>query len=204
MEVRLRAGVAICNAGEYHAAHDAWEPEWIDLDAGTDDERFLHGLIQFTAAVYHGSRENWAGLRGLAESATEYFDGLPATYRGVNVGEIRSYLGALADDPERIERDTPPPLTIDGTAIELVDLDPEATFVAAEVLAEEHGHGEETVERAVEYARADLAAGDRSRFVTLLFDFVREVDRRAIVARRLGEHVDRRTTEQRDVEGLFE
>ncbi|MFB6301121.1 MAG: DUF309 domain-containing protein, partial [Halobacteriales archaeon] len=52
MDAHLRAGIAIYNAGGYHAAHDAWEDHWLDLESGTDDERFLHGLIQFTAAVH--------------------------------------------------------------------------------------------------------------------------------------------------------
>ena len=72
MEAALRAGVAIYNAGEFHAAHDAWEAEWLGLDDGTDDERLLHGLIQFTAVVHHARERNWSGAVGLAESAGEY------------------------------------------------------------------------------------------------------------------------------------
>ncbi|NIS31883.1 MAG: DUF309 domain-containing protein, partial [Actinobacteria bacterium] len=59
MDAHLRAGIAIYNAGGYHAAHDAWEDHWLELEAGTDDERFLHGLIQFTAAVHHAQGANW-------------------------------------------------------------------------------------------------------------------------------------------------
>ena len=33
MRNRLRAGVAIYNDGYYHAAHDAWEERWLDLEA---------------------------------------------------------------------------------------------------------------------------------------------------------------------------
>ncbi|MFB6219684.1 MAG: DUF309 domain-containing protein [Halobacteriaceae archaeon] len=205
MEPNLRAGVAIYNAGERHAAHDAWEDEWLDRESGTDGERLLHGLIQFTAAIYHGYRGNWSGLRGLAESGAGYLADLPPEYRGVNVEEVRAYLRALAADPEHVERVAPPALTHGGEALALDDLGPEATFVAADVLAEEHGYDEAVVERAVEFARADLAAGDeRSPFVTFLFDFVREESHRDIVAQRLSEHVERRAAEQGDVEGLFE
>ena len=70
MREHLRAGIAVYNAGEYHAAHDAWEDYWLDLERGTDDERLLHGLIQFTAAVHHAEERNWEGAVGLAESAT--------------------------------------------------------------------------------------------------------------------------------------
>jgi hypothetical protein len=204
MDTALRAGIAVYNAGEHHAAHDAWEGEWLDREAGTPEERLLHGLIQFTAAVFHGHRGNVSGLQGLAESAAGYLDGLDPEYRGVNVAEVRDYLDALADDPEHVERVPPPRLRYDGAALGLAALDPEATVVAADALAEEHGHDPDTVAAAAEYARADLAAGEASSpFVALLLDFVREPEHRDIVVQRLGEHVQRRATEDRDLEGLF-
>jgi len=205
MDAHLQAGVAIYNAGYYHAAHDAWEDHWLDLDSGTDDELLLHGLIQFTAAVYHARNRNWSGATGLAESAGEYLADLPPEYRAVNVETVREFLAALERDPERIERGPAPALTHDGRALELADLDFDATVVAADVLAEELGYDEDAIERAVEYARADLDAGaEGSRFVTLLFDFVRDGDNRGIVVQRLSEHGQRRAHRESDVEGLFD
>jgi len=204
MRAHLRAGVAVYNAGHYHAAHDAWEEYWLGLDEG-DDERFLHGLIQFTAAVYHARERNWSGATGLADSAGDYLADLPAGYRGVNVGAVRDSLAGLARDPERIERAPPLALTHEGEAVGLDDLAFEASAVAAEVFAEEFGYDEAVIERAVDYARADLDAGDEgSRFVRFVVDFAREDDQRAIVFQRLSEHVDRREHRESDVEGLFE
>jgi hypothetical protein len=205
MDAHLRAGVAIYNAGGYHAAHDAWEDHWLDLDSGTDDERFLHGLIQFTAAVFHARNGNWSGATGLAESGREYLAGLGATYRGVDVAAVREYLWSLARDPEVIERRPPLALTLDSDRLTPADLDFEATAVAADVLAEEHGYDEAVIADAVRYARADLADdATGSPFVTLLFDFVRDPDSRDIVAQRLGDHVQRRRTREDDVAGLFD
>ncbi|MEF8871959.1 MAG: DUF309 domain-containing protein [Haloarculaceae archaeon] len=205
MDAHLRAGIAIYNAGGYHAAHDAWEDHWLDLESGTDDERFLHGLIQFTAAVFHARNRNWSGATGLAESGRAYLTGLDDEYRGVDVDDVRTYLAALARDPERIERARPPALTHGGKAILPTDLDFESTAVAAEVLADEHGYDEERIERAVDYARADLDGGKtESPFVTLVFDFVREPGQRGIIVQRLGEHVQRRAHRESDVEGLFD
>jgi len=204
MDAQLRAGVAVYNAGHYHAAHDAWEERWLDLPAG-DDERFLHGLIQFTAAVYHARNRNWSGATGLAESGGEYLADLPADYRGVDVGRVREYLAALERDPERVERAPAPALTYEGAALALADLDFDAAAVAAAVLAEELGYDEGVIERAVEYARTDLESGDEgSQFVTFVLDFVRDPDSRPIVAQRLSEHVDRREHRESDVDGLFE
>ncbi|MEF8812302.1 MAG: DUF309 domain-containing protein [Halovenus sp.] len=205
MDAHLRAGIAIYNAGGYHAAHDAWEDHWLALESGTDDERFLHGLIQFTAAVYHARNGNWPGTIGLADSAREYLSGLPSPYRGVDLTAVRDTLGTFAADPEVIERRSPPPLQYEGRRLELTDLGFEATAVAAEVLAEEHGHDEAVFERAAAFGRADIdAERTGSQFVTLLFDFVREPENRPIVAQRLSEHVARRASREDDVAGLFE
>ncbi len=205
MDAHLRAGIAIYNAGRYHAAHDAWEDHWLDLEAGTDDERFLHGLIQFTAAVYHATNENWSGAAGLAESAGDYLEGLPPAYRGVNLDDVRTFLADVAGDPSLIDRRSPLALTHDGSVVTPEDLDFEATVVAADVFAEEDGYDETVIELGSTYARADLAdEATGSPFVSLLFDFVRQPERRAVVFQRLSEHVDRRRSRDEDVDGLFE
>ena len=206
MRDELRAGVAIYNAGEYHAAHDAWEDYWLDLDAGTDDERLLHGLIQFTAAMHHARNCNWTGLSGLVECAREYLDGLPADYRGIDLATVRAYLDALHEDPEYVERVAPPALTHEGEALALSDLDFPAAAIAAAVFAEEKpGFEEEVVEQAVEYAHADFEAEEAtSQFVALVMDFARDEANRGIVYQRLTQHVDRRASRERDVEGLFD
>ena len=205
MEAHLRAGIAIYNAGRYHAAHDAWEDHWLGLESGGDDEQFLHGLIQFTAAVYHARTRNWSGATGLAESSREYLAGLPGEYRGVNIADVCAYLARLGADPELIERSTPLALTHRGERLDPPDLEFEATAVAAEVLAEEDGYDEKTVERAVDYAAADLdAERTGSPFVPLVFDFLRQPEDRGIVFQRLSEHVERRSHRESDIEGLFE
>ncbi len=205
MDAHLRAGIAIYNAGGHHAAHDAWEDHWLELERGTPDERFLHGLIQFTAAVYHGYRGNWSGVQGLAESATEYLDGLPANFGGVNVEEVRAYLGDLRFDPVVIERVTPPALRFEGEAIRPADLGFDAAVVAAEVLAEEVARFDEAViSDAVRYAQQAVSAGDPDEFVSLIFDFVGEADDRALIYDRLRSHVERRRTRESGVTGVFD
>jgi predicted metal-dependent hydrolase len=208
MDPHLRAGVAVYNAGEHHAAHDAWEDHWLDLESGTDDERFLHGLIQFTAAVHHGHEGNVPGLRGLADSATEYLTGLPSSYRGVDLNPIRSYLDGLAANPERFEPTEVPVLRYEGRALDLADLaadgDFEAAVIAADVLTEEYDAYEETViETGIAYARESIEAGEGGRFVALVFDFVAG-KRRDLVYQRLREHVERRRARDADIEGLFD
>lgn len=202
MRDHLQAGIAIHNAGNYHAAHDAWEERWLDL-AG-DDERFLHGLIQFTAAIHHAHNRNWLGATGLAESAGEYLASLSSPYRNVDLTTVEEFLAALGADPERIERAPPPRLTHEGHEVTLDDLDLPASAVAAEVVAEHGDYDTAMVERAVDYARTDLDDGNEtSPFVTLVMDFARGGDR-GIVHQRLAEHTERRAARERDVDGLFE
>lgn len=205
MDDHLRAGIAIYNAGEYHAAHDAWEAHWLDLEQGRDDEQFLHGLIQFTAAVYHAHNRNWNGATGLAASATAYLDGLPDTYRDTDVGAVRDYLATLGADPACIERRRSLVLRYDGDPLTLEDLRFESTAIAGEVLADEHGYDETIIEQAATFAQSDLDdERTASPFVTLLFDFVREPTHRDIVFQRLSEHVQKRASRVDDVTGLFD
>jgi len=204
MRDRLRAGVAIFNSGHYHAAHDAWEDRWLELEAGSDDERLLHGLIQYSGAVYHARERNWEGAVGLAESAGEYLAGLPTDYRDLRLEPIRVALDRLAADPEIIERQAPGRIEHEDDSPGLADLGFEPTAIAAVVLAEDFGYDEEPVGRARAYARRDLEAGDDgSVFITLLFDFVREDENRGIISRRLTDHVGRRRAREEDVNGLF-
>ena len=203
MDAHLRAGIAVYNAGRYHAAHDAWEDYWLDLN-GSDDERFLHGLIQFTAVVHHATEGNWSGAQGLAESAGEYLADLPADYRGVNLGDLRPFLERVADDPEAPDWTNPPTLRHEGTALTYDDLDFDATAVTAEVLAEAERYDESVIEDAIGYARRELESRGEGQFVGLLFSFVRERERRPAVASHLGAHVERERGKDDDVAGLFE
>ncbi|MCU4719385.1 DUF309 domain-containing protein [Halapricum hydrolyticum] len=213
MEAHLRAGIAIYNEGYYHAAHDAWEEYWMGLSEGPDKD-FLQGLIQFTAAVYHTTTENWIGARKLSTKAQTYLDGLGDSYRGVDLRPVRYHLRALERESERVGSEPPPAIEHDGDALGFEALSFEATAVAATVLAEEWGYDEDIFERAAEYASRDIEDGNEtSPFMALLFDFVREsqtggenesdVDHRDIIAQRLGEHVDRRESREADVDGLF-
>jgi predicted metal-dependent hydrolase len=198
----LRAGVALFEAGRYHAAHDPWEHAWLDMEAGTDDERLLKGLIQYTAAVHHARERNWSGATGLASSARGYLADVPDGHRGVDVAGVRASLAALAADPERVERGRPPALALGGERVTLADLDLAAAAPAAEALAEEEGYDERVVADAGRYAREERGAG-RSRFAALVFDFLRDGDARPLIYRRLSGHVERRRAEERDVDELF-
>lgn len=232
MDEPLRVGIAVFNAGDHRVAHEAWEEPWLALDDGTGEERLLHGLIQYTAAIHHARQSNWSGARGLAASAAEYLAGIDADAEGVNVGAIRESLRRLAEDPEVVERCRPLALRYDGDALTPTDLSFEAAATAATLLAGEYDAFEESVVAdAVRYARAELdcdtggtgggtepsggdgmPSDDRPRrpqrrdpgFVGMVFDFAADRDRRSLVYDRLRAHVERRRSVERDASGLFE
>ena len=204
MKAQLRAGIAVYNAGATHAAHDAWEDVWLDCPEGSADERLLHGLIQFTAAVYHAQHRNWGGAVGLCESGQEYLRELPPTYRGVDLTVVTDYLQAFTNDPERIERTVPPALSYNGRRLSAADLELDGITTAAAVIAEDFDRYDEcVVEAAADYARAEVDGGE-TRFVGLLTTFVDESTHREIVYDRLARAVERRQRKEQDVSGLFD
>src|SRR5437016_10637891 len=50
--VEYIAGIDLYNAGEYHAAHDAWEERWMG-PVGPDEKLFLQAMIQSAVAFHH-------------------------------------------------------------------------------------------------------------------------------------------------------
>ena len=192
---RIRAGIALYNAGHYLAAHEPLEERWLQRPAG-DREDCLQGVIQATAAVYKSRAGNPDGATGLAESAVGYLDDCGR----IDAEPLSAWLDRLADDPELGACERPPELRIDGETVTVDGLRFPAAGIAALALAAVRD--DETLAVAVEYAEADLAAGEgTSPFVTLTLDYVRGGD--PLVAQRLKEHVERRRTRESDVEGLF-
>ncbi|WP_439028402.1 DUF309 domain-containing protein [Haloarchaeobius sp. DT45] len=204
MREHLRAGLAIYNAGDLHDAHDAWEDHWLDLPDGSEDERLLHGLIQFTAAFHHAYHGNWEGCVGLATSAGEYLADLPDDYRSIDVSRVRRILAVVAADPEVVERRALPRLTHEGSVVGFDDLDLPAVAVAARVYSEDGPYDEDALASAIRFAEEDRADGvEGGRFESLLRDFVADPENRGLVYQRLEGHVSKREHRESDVDGLF-
>src|SRR5688500_5537134 len=50
--VEYIAGIDLYNAGEFHAAHDAWEERWMG-EVGPSEKLFLQAMIQSAVAFHH-------------------------------------------------------------------------------------------------------------------------------------------------------
>lgn len=66
------AGIDLYNAGEFHAAHDAWEERWVDR-AGPREKLFLQALIQSAVAFHHLEIGRPGAARRMYQLAKEKF-----------------------------------------------------------------------------------------------------------------------------------
>src|SRR5271165_5987411 len=93
----LAEGLRRYDAGEFFAAHEAWESVW--LGSQEPEKTFLQGLIQVTAAFHHLQRHNRLGTALLLQAALRRLERYPARFGGVSVtlicDDIRERLLAL-------------------------------------------------------------------------------------------------------------
>src|SRR2546422_9568744 len=70
--VEYIAGIDLYNAGEFHAAHDAWEDRWMGPVA-QDEKLFLQAMIQSAVAFHHLQIGRPGGARRMYLMAKEKF-----------------------------------------------------------------------------------------------------------------------------------
>jgi uncharacterized protein len=66
------AGIDLYNAGEFHAAHDAWESRWMD-EVGPAEKLFLQAMIQSAVAFHHLEIGRPGAARRMYQMAKEKF-----------------------------------------------------------------------------------------------------------------------------------
>ena len=79
----LAEGLRLYDAGEFFAAHEAWESVW--MASQEPEKTFLQGLIQVTAAFHHLQRNNPLGTTLLLQAALRRLEGYPASFGGISV-----------------------------------------------------------------------------------------------------------------------
>jgi uncharacterized protein len=87
------AGIDLYNAGEFHAAHDAWEERWRD-DCGPREKLFLQAMIQSAVVFHHIEIGRRGAARRMYRMALEKFERLGAE-RFMSL-DIPDYLARLA------------------------------------------------------------------------------------------------------------
>jgi hypothetical protein len=66
------AGIDLYNAGEFHAAHDAWESRWMG-EVGPAEKLFLQAMIQSAVAFHHLEIGRPGAARRMYQMAKEKF-----------------------------------------------------------------------------------------------------------------------------------
>src|SRR5258706_11742145 len=69
------AGIDLYNAGEFHAAHDAWEERWMG-EVGRDEKLFLQAMIQSAVAFHHLDIGRPGAARQMYQRSKEKFASL--------------------------------------------------------------------------------------------------------------------------------
>src|ERR671939_81010 len=75
--VEYIAGIDLYNAGEFHAAHDAWEDRWMG-EVGQHEKLFLQAMIQSAVAFHHLEIGRPGAARRMYQMAKEKFARLGA------------------------------------------------------------------------------------------------------------------------------
>ena len=115
--VEYIAGIDLYNAGEFHAAHDAWEERWMG-EVGPDEKLFLQAMIQSAVAFHHLQIDRPGAARQMYLRAKEKFERLgKPVFMSLDIAEYVAELDRalawllIAPDP----RDVTPPEIIPPT-----------------------------------------------------------------------------------------
>ena len=103
------AGIDLYNAGEYHAAHDAWEELWMGPVA-PDEKLFLQAMIQSAVAFHHLQIKRPGAARRMYLMSKEKFARLKQpVFMSLDLYEYQSQLDRALSwllsvpDPRKIE-----------------------------------------------------------------------------------------------------
>jgi predicted metal-dependent hydrolase len=108
--VEYIAGIDLYNAGEYHAAHDAWEELWMGPVA-PDEKLFLQAMIQSAVAFHHLQIGRPGAARQMYLAAKEKFARLnQQVFMSLDLANYQSQLDRALSwllsvrDPREIEQ----------------------------------------------------------------------------------------------------
>jgi len=110
------AGIDLYNAGEFHAAHDAWEERWMG-EVGPKEKLFLQAMIQSAVAFHHLEIGRPGAARRMHQMAREKFARLGSRiFMSLDLVDYQSqlmsalsWLEEVADPREVIQPEITPP-----------------------------------------------------------------------------------------------
>jgi hypothetical protein len=100
----VQAGLARFRAGDFLAAHDAWEEGWKVAQGA--ERHLLQALVQLAAAFHQWKRSKPGGAATLFARARGHLEAIPSSLLGVEVSELELELEAWEEAAAR--GDAPP------------------------------------------------------------------------------------------------
>lgn len=100
--------IRLFDEGDYFMAHETLEEHWIE--APEADRDFFQGLINLAVGLHHHQRGNVTGARLQFRKAANRLKDYPASYEGVDVGGVRSFLDVALQDLDAGRKLDPPSL----------------------------------------------------------------------------------------------
>jgi DUF309 family protein family protein len=104
------AGIDLYNAGEFHAAHDAWEERWMG-EVGPQEKLFLQAMIQSAVAFHHLDIGRPGAARQMYLRAKEKFGRLGCeVFMSLDLADYQAQLDAAlswllsVSDPRELAR----------------------------------------------------------------------------------------------------
>lgn len=108
--VEYIAGIDLYNAGEFHAAHDAWEERWMG-EVGPQEKLFLQAMIQSAVAFHHLEIGRPGAARRMHQMAKEKFARLgKSVFMSLDLDDYQKQLDRAlswlwdAADPRELEQ----------------------------------------------------------------------------------------------------
>lgn len=102
-----RAAVALFNAGEYYAQHDAFEALWRDERGPVRD--LYRAVLQVGVGYYQITRGNERGAWKMLMRAERWLARLPDVCQGVDLAALRMAAAVVRSELERRTRMVDPP-----------------------------------------------------------------------------------------------
>ncbi len=110
------AGIDLYNAGEFHAAHDAWEERWMG-EVGPQEKLFLQAMIQSAVAFHHleigrpgaARRMHQMAKEKFARLGTNVFMSLDLENYQAQLDHALSWLSSVPDPRELTQPEITPP-----------------------------------------------------------------------------------------------
>ena len=114
--IEYMAGIDLYNAGEFHAAHDAWEERWMG-PVGPQEKLFLQAMIQSAVAFHHLEIGRPGAARRMHQMAKEKFERLGTTvFMSLDLEDYQaqldnalSWLSSVPDPRELQQPEITPP-----------------------------------------------------------------------------------------------